>query len=164
MPKIADEGGASLHFSGTTNQALRRLFWPKLRWPVDRCETNCNPEAFSNSSAGIYWAYEFGDQDLIVLGYGFFHFGEPQHIRWSVLCAYNGLHKVISKSAAVESHSGCSARLAPPAGSIRHTQLLSPGKRRNRTSQNAPKTTSPVMRLIRWDEKAGLQRDAIRSQ
>jgi hypothetical protein len=24
--------------------------------------------------------------------------------------------------------------------------------------------TSPVTRLIRWDEKAGLQRDAIRSQ
>jgi hypothetical protein len=29
---------------------------------------------------------------------------------------------------------------------------------------NSDDLTFPVIRLIRWDEKAGLQRDAIRSQ
>src|SRR5580658_91012 len=50
------------------------------------------------------------NQDLIVLGYGFFHIGELQYIRWPVLRAYNRLHEATSQSSAVESYCGCSTR------------------------------------------------------
>jgi len=40
-------------------------------------------------------------QDLMVLGGRFFYLRELQHIRWSVLCAYNCFHKVLFKSVSV---------------------------------------------------------------